>query len=220
MWVSKWSDNMKPSKVFKDKRMSCGSLCPTVRKAGTSAASFKCTLASSYSAEAPPVDPGCTWHVVAQSNWRCIWFALAASIKLRPAHADKLRGESAVAGFLSLTQRAWASHSSISTPSHLLQLSNHLMTFKGAWHPFEVGEGALALVSCPNPTQPNKNACRSEANQRSSFSLNVKQTSLALSLILYFIYKALLPNAETALSACFVFNKSLCLLWLCLLQRL
>lgn len=61
-----------------------------------------------------------------------------------------------MARFLSLVKRALASHSSMSLPPTFLQLSNHPMTFKGAWHPFEVGEGALALVSCPNPTQANK----------------------------------------------------------------
>ena len=112
-----------------------------------------------YTTQAPQVDPGCTWHVVAQSKLHCIWFALAALLKLYPAHTDKLRGQRGVAGFLPSTQRAPASQSSIPPsvpPSHLLQLSNHPMTFKGAWHPFEVGEGALALVSCPNPTQANK----------------------------------------------------------------
>lgn len=153
--------------------------------------SLKCILASSYSAEAPQVDPGCTWHIVAQSSLRCIWFALAASIKLHPAHADKLREEPAVAGFLSSTQRARASHSSISAPSHLRQLSNHLMTFKGAWHPFEVGEGALALVSCPNPTQPNKMHAGLKWTKGIPFHWNVKQTSLAFSLILHFTVQSI-----------------------------
>lgn len=98
---------------------------------------------------------------MAQSNLRCIWFALTAWVKLRPEHADKLRGEPGVAGFLSLTQPqrlppTFPSAPLLLPPFHLLQLSNHPMTFKGAWHPFEVGEGALALVSCPNPTQANK----------------------------------------------------------------
>ena len=118
---------------------------------------------------------------MAQSNSDCIWFGLAASVKLHPAHTDKLWEESSVAGFLSFALRAAASP----PPSHLLQLSNHLMTFKGAWHPFEVGDGALALVSCPNPTQTNKMHTGSEVNQRNSCSLNVKQTRLAFSLTLY-----------------------------------
>lgn len=50
------------------------------------------------------------------------------------------------------------------------------MTFKGAWHPFEVGEGALALVSCPNPTQANKMHAGLEQTEEIPFPLNIKQT--------------------------------------------
>lgn len=69
-----------------------------------------------YTTKAPQVDPGCTWHVVAQSNQHCIWFALAASVKLHPAHTDKLWGEPGEAGFCSFAQRAPVSHSSIPLP--------------------------------------------------------------------------------------------------------
>lgn len=110
-----------------------------------------------YTTKTPQVDPGCTWHIVAQSNLLCIWFALAASAKLDPAHTDKLGGQ-LWCGWISLSGPASPGFSlhNLNPPPHLLQLSNHPMTFKGAWHPFEVGEGALALVSCPNPTQANK----------------------------------------------------------------
>lgn len=43
--------------------------------------------------KAPQVDPGCTRHIVAQNNLHSIWFALAASAKLDPAHTDKLWGQ-------------------------------------------------------------------------------------------------------------------------------
>lgn len=70
----------------------------------------------------------------------------------RPPSTDELRGESGVAGFLSFTS---ASHSfSLCTPTF-----NFLTT---PWHLRVPGirlkweRGALALVSCPNPTQANK----------------------------------------------------------------
>lgn len=119
----------------------------------------------------------------------------AASAKLDAVHADKLWGQFQCGWVLSLAQRAPApnpppftptpppSHAPSLppslTPSHLLQLSNHPMTFKGAWHPFEVGEGALALVSCPNPTQANKMHAGLKPTKANSCPLNVKQTRFA-----------------------------------------
>lgn len=137
------------------KRTICRTQHSTVCSSGTSAVSLKCTVASSCITEAPQVDPGCTWHVVAQSNLHCIWFALRAPVELHPTYTDKLWAE---CGWISLFRPASPSFSPLNPPfpSHLFQLSNHPMTFKGAWHPFEVGEEALALVSCPNPTQANK----------------------------------------------------------------
>lgn len=143
--------------------------------------------------EAPRADPGCTWHNAALSSLPCIWFALQQPRQSWMQRTLISSGASfSVAGFLSLAQRVPApSYSTPPTPkspppshspslppslppSHLLQLSNHPMTFKGAWHPFEVGEGALALVSCPNPTQANKMHAGLKPTKANSCPLDVK----------------------------------------------
>lgn len=74
----------------------------------------------------------------------CIWFGLALSAELHPLMSSE--------GYPSLTSASHSiSHSSVPpvSPSHLLQLSNHPMTFKGAWHPFEVGEGGISTGFLP-----------------------------------------------------------------------